>query len=162
MGTSLLKICGCMDWCWCISPHLHICALHSLNFIAKDTAGKRELLESNVTFVVVVCGMGQKAKEFLVIDKKNRRNYRDRANKNQSRVVLVHDHCCRTWLVTLSKALPVLSPAIVIPVCCKKVNYSASHTGISLLSHPSVQDPKQQRGCSHSAWSSSKLCVQWS
>lgn len=89
MGTSLLRICGCMDWCWCISPHLHIRAVHSLNFIAKDTAGKRELLESNVTFVVIVCGTQQKAKELLVIDKKNIRNYRDRANKNQSRVVQV-------------------------------------------------------------------------
>lgn len=85
MGTSLLRMCGCMDCCWCINPHLCICALHSLNFIFKDTAGKRELLESNVTFVVIVCGIGQKAKELLVVDKENIRNYRDRANKNQSR-----------------------------------------------------------------------------
>lgn len=88
--TTLLRIGECMDWCWCISPHLHIRALHSLNFIAKDTAGKTELPENNVTFVVIVCGMGQKAKELLVICKKNIRNYRDRENKNQSRVVQVH------------------------------------------------------------------------
>lgn len=64
--------------------------MHSLNFIAKATAGKRELLGSNVTFVVIVCGMGQKAKEFLVIDKKNIRNYRGGANRNQSKVAQVH------------------------------------------------------------------------
>lgn len=157
-GTSLLRICGCMDWC----SHLYIPALHSLNFIGKDTAGKRELLESNVTFVVIVCGMGQKAKELLVIEKKNIRNYRDWANKSQPRVGQVHAYCSRIWLVTPSKALPALSLAIATPVCCRKTNFSASHTGISFLSHPSVQDPRQQRGCSHSAWSSCRLGVQWS
>lgn len=36
-----------------------------------------------------MCGTGKKAEELLVMDEKNMRNCRDRANKNQSRVVQV-------------------------------------------------------------------------
>lgn len=99
-------------------------------------------------------GWGKRAEELLVMDEKNMRNCRDRANRNQSRMIQVQ--------VTLlwgmgQTTCPLqgpssLSPAIAVPVCCRKTPFSASHTGISPF--PSVQDPKQHAGCSSSAWSS--------
>lgn len=71
------------------------------------------------------------------MEEKNTRNCRGRANKDQSRWFRFRSSCCGSWdrLATLSEALPALSPAIVVAVCCRKAPLSASHAGISLLSH---------------------------